>query len=86
MAKGLHLKPEPDGFGFLYGTLVDDAGQSHRVDIMPPLPFWHGDMKLTGEGAPHPTDWVAFIDGEEVARVREKVELVGAIATSIASR
>ena len=75
----LVLKPEPDGFGFLYGTITAPNGVTIRVDIMPPLPHWRGDIKLNGEGAPHPTDWVVFWDGEEVARVTARDDIAPAV-------
>ncbi len=85
MATELHIKPEPDGLGFLYGTLIDAEGTHHRIDIMPPLPHWRGDFKLTGEGSPHATDWVAFVDGEEIARVRVRDNLEAAITERLAA-
>lgn len=70
----LTLKPEPDGYGFIYGDLyIGDA--HHTVNIMPPEHEWRGQIRLDGY-APHPTDWVIYVDGDEVARVtkREDVE------------
>ena len=32
----LELKPEPDGFGYLYGQLFASDGNVYRVDIMTP--------------------------------------------------
>jgi len=75
----LSLNARPDGFGYLYGTVRDDAGQSHDVNIMPPIAHWHGDLKLSGNGAPHPTDWVVYLDGEEIARGRDRDDLKAAI-------
>jgi len=80
----LVLKPEPDGFGFLYGTITDARGNSRRVDIMPPLPCWRGDVKLDGRSAPHPSHWVTYLDGEEVARVGRRDELEAALIAALA--
>ena len=72
----LRLKPMPDGFGLIYGELV--AGDTHyRVDIMPPESEWDGDFKLDGF-PPHPTDWVVYVDGEEITRVRKRGDLAEA--------
>lgn len=79
----LALKAEPDGFGFIYGTLTGSDGECRRVDIMPPLPCWRGDIKLGGNGAPHPTDWVVYLDGEEVARVSTRDDLEAAVLAAL---
>jgi hypothetical protein len=77
----LKLKPEPDGLGFIYGTADVGDGYLYRVNIMPPLPYWRGDIKMDGEFAPHATDWVVYLDGEEIARVRAREDLEAAILT-----
>lgn len=82
----LHIKPEADGFGFLYGTLSDGVGAGCRVDIMPPLPHWHGSIMLTGEGAPHPTDWVVYVDGNEIARVSRREDIEAALVAALPTR
>lgn len=69
----LALKPMPDGLGFIYGMLISHDGTSYRIDIMPPLPHWRGDIQGEGTSAPHPTDWVIYVDGDEIARVAEKI-------------
>jgi hypothetical protein len=70
----LKLRPEPDGYGYIYGEL-EAGGQSYRVNIMPPESEWRDDFKLPGDGAPHPTDYKIFIDGEEIARVRRREDI-----------
>lgn len=75
----LELKPDPDGFGFIYGHLFSPDGEVYRVDIMPPAGEWSGDMKPTGD-LPHPTDWVIHLDGDEIARVRSREDVDDAIA------
>ena len=82
----LELKPEPDGFGYLYGQLFAPDGIVYRVDIMPPVAMWRGDIKLTGAGAPHPTDWVIFANGEEIARVRRREDLADAVSSRLLER
>lgn len=79
----LSLKSEPDGFGFIYGTLSDGGEHTWRVDIMPPLPCWRGDMKMQGSFAPHATDWVVYLDGDEIARVQRREDLQPAIAAAL---
>lgn len=64
----LHLKAQPDGYGFIYGVWVEGE-ESVRVDIMPPRAHWDGDMMLPGQ-EPHATDWVVFANGVEIARVK----------------
>ena len=80
----LELKPMPDGFGFLYGQLhVGD--DSYRVDIMPPEPEWRGDIKMQ-ERLPHPTDWVVYVNGDEIARVRKREDIDTVAMRAIADR
>lgn len=81
----LVLKSEPDGFGFIYGQIIDGDGESYRVDIMPPADRWRGDMRPS-DGLPHPTDWVVLIDGEEIARVRRREDIDAAVQRRIAQR
>ena len=70
----INLKAMPDGFGFIYGEGVDARGETRRINIMPPLPYWRGDIKLdTNE--PHASDWVLYVDGDEVARALSRAEL-----------
>ncbi len=74
----LILKPEPDGSGFIYGTF-ELGDELYRVDIMPPDHAWRGDFKPTGDSAPHATDWVVYLDGEERARVRRREDIAPAV-------
>jgi hypothetical protein len=80
-APTLSLNPRPDGYGYLYGTLVTEEGR-FRVDIMPPRPHWRGDVMLD-DCRPHPTDWVVFVDGEEIARVAQIDNLAATIAPKL---
>jgi len=60
------LNEAPDGYGYFYGTL-QRGEEIERLNIMPPLPYWSGDDKQ-GKYAPHATQWVVYLNGEEVAR------------------
>ena len=82
----LVLNPEPDGFGFLYGRLEVADGTSHTVNVMPPIAEWRGDMKMDGAYAPHPTDWVVYVDGEKIARVARRDDLASAIGRRLLAR
>jgi hypothetical protein len=44
----LQLNSRPDAFGFLYGEHITPAGERIRVDVMPPVAHWAGDMHLDG--------------------------------------
>lgn len=82
MKPKLTLKPHPDGFGFIYGEVVVGDG-ARRVNIMPPRTAWRGDFALPGYG-PHATDWVIYLDDEEIGRVRTREELEDAVLNVIA--
>ena len=79
----LDLKPQPDGYGFIYGELRD-GDDSHIVNIMPPVSHWSGDFKLT-DYEPHETDWVLSLDGEEIARVKERDQIKSKLITKLLS-
>ena len=76
----LKLKPAPDGFGFLYGQLFAPDGAVAHVDVLPPVGEWRGNMKLA-DYPPHATDWIVYADGEEIARVARREDLVDTLAT-----
>ena len=80
---GLKLNERPDGFAFLFGEYTTPKGERIRMDIMPPIAHWNGDLKMTELG-PHATDWVVYADGEEIARVREKDALDRAVDQRLA--
>lgn len=77
------LKPEPDAYGFLYGEVVSERGESLRVDVMPPKPEWRGQIELDGF-APHATEWVAYLEGTDVARSKDQQALAEAIDAYLA--
>ena len=68
----MKIKAQPDEFGFVYGIATDGEGNAIRVDIMPPKKAWHGGTMLQGF-CPHESDWVVYLDGQEVCRVQEAV-------------
>lgn len=68
----LDLKPEPDGMGYLYGRLLLPDGDSRRVDILPPRPFWRGQNEPSGL---EPRQWIIYVDGDEIARVERGEEI-----------
>lgn len=47
----LQLNARPDGYGFLYGMARLTDGTRYRVNVLPPLGQWRGDVKLEGYGA-----------------------------------
>ena len=79
----IKLKPMPDGFGFLYGEAVDARGETRRINIMPPLTHWRGDIKLDKSG-PHPSEWVLYVDGDEVGRAASRGEIHTALECFLA--
>ena len=68
----VELKPEPDGMGYLYGRLLLPNGDSRRLDVLPPRPFWRGQAAPDGI---HPTQWIIYVDGEEIARVERREQI-----------
>ena len=70
----VRLAPEPDGYGFISGKLWDEEGTIHDVNILPPAAEWRGQSRLAGF-EPHASDWILYLDGEEVARVGSGAEL-----------
>ena len=68
----LELKPDPDGFDYRYGEAVTTDGKVYRVNILPPLTHWRGDIK---PGEIDATQWIVYIDGDEVARVARREDI-----------
>jgi len=77
------LRPEPDAYGFLYGEVVSERGETLRVDVMPPEAEWRGQVRLEGF-EPHATEWVVFVEGEEIARVSSQNEISGVVKSRFA--
>jgi hypothetical protein len=72
MVVRLELKSEPDGFGYIYGEAIADNGDRNRVNILPPVPHWRGDIKPSEID---PTKWIIYFDGDEVARIERREDL-----------
>ena len=70
----VRLAPKPDGYGFIYGKVWDEEGAIHDVNILPPAAEWCGQSRLAGF-EPHASDWILYLDGEEIARLRSGAEL-----------
>ena len=71
------LSTRPDGYGFYYG----EARLGHtscRVNVLPPVPLWDGDMKLENH-QPDPEHSIIYVDGEEIARVKRREDLGAAM-------
>jgi hypothetical protein len=81
----VRLNQMPDGFGFIYGTGVDARGEHCHINIMPPLPYWRGDIKLDEKG-PHPSEWVLYVDSDEIARALSRTEIDAALESFLSSR
>ena len=67
------LQPEPDAYGFIYGH----AWRGERMvslNVMPPESEWRGQYELE-DHKPHEAEWVFYIEGREVARVRGQPDL-----------
>lgn len=67
------LKPEPDGMGYLYGTLNLPDGTTMRLDVLPPAPAWRGTIQ---PAEIDPTQWIIYAEGEEVARVARQQDII----------
>ena len=74
----LKLNTRPDAYGWIYGDFISPDGEVIRVDIMPPVAHWDGDMYLEGH-EPHGTDWVLYADGEVIGRVTRRDDLEATI-------
>lgn len=70
----VRLSQEPDGYGFIYGKAWDEQGAIHDVNILPPIGEWRGQSRLQGF-EPDASDWIPYLDGEEIARVNRGLEL-----------
>jgi len=62
------LSKQPDGYGFYYGHLTNEAGEHFIVNVLPPAHLWSGDQRLPGY-EPDEKAWILYADGEEVGRV-----------------
>ena len=81
----VYLNAEADAYGFLNGDAIVGAESHHSVNVMPPRKYWTGQMELEGY-EPHDADWVLFLDGEEVGRVREPDSIETVLARTLINR
>ncbi len=77
----LDLNPVPDAYGFIYGQARRDD-QLFDVNVLPPKSEWRGQVKLDGY-TPDELDWIVYVDGEEVARVRERTAVEAALRNAL---
>lgn len=77
----LDLKPVPDAYGFIYGR-AQRGNDVFDVNVLPPKSQWRGQFKLDGY-TPDEHDWILYVDGEEVARLRERTDIEGAVAGAL---
>jgi len=62
------LSQQPDGYGFYYGQLTNEAGEHFIINVLPPAHLWSGDQMLPGY-EPDDKTWILYADSEEVGRV-----------------
>jgi len=67
------LQARPDAYGFIYGTGWHGE-RMFSCNVMPPKSHWRGQYQLEGYRS-HETDWVFYIEGREVARLRDQPDL-----------
>ena len=70
----VNLSHDQDGYGFYYGHVKRGDDLVCNVNLLPPAPQWSGDIKMEGY-EPHPTEWIVFADGEELARISERGDI-----------
>ena len=70
----LELKSDQDGMGFWYGSCLDHEGKRRRVDILPPKSEPRPHFVIS-HSLMHETDWIVYLDGEEIGRVRKRDEV-----------
>lgn len=68
----LALKPQQDGLGYYYGEYETNDGKKLRIDLQPPQT--HPNPYFVNRPAEEfdPVDWIVYVGGVEVARVRER--------------
>jgi hypothetical protein len=69
----VNLKAAPDGYGFIYGQAWR-GDRTFNINVMPPQAYWRGQRILDGY-EPHASDWVFYIDGNEVGRLSGEPDL-----------
>ena len=71
----LILKPEQDGMGYFYGTYAGDDGSAVRVDVLPPHSHPRPVFVMNTPAEQHPTQWIVYANGQEIARVERREDL-----------
>jgi hypothetical protein len=69
----VNLKAEPDGYEFIYGQAYR-GDSAFIINVMPPQAHWRGQCMLDGY-EPHTSDWVFYVDGNEVGRLGGEPDL-----------
>ena len=75
------FKPEQDGMGYFYGTL-ERGDEHHRIDLLPPKSEPKPFFVMSTEHM-HDTDWIVYVDGEEIARVRHRHDIEQALIKAL---
>jgi hypothetical protein len=73
---GLQLSHELRG-GFYYGW-VDRNGELVRVEVLPPVHMWRGDVHLE-RWKPDAKAWIVYLHGREFARVERYEDITKAL-------
>lgn len=69
--------------GYFYGQWVSDDGTHARVDVLPPASH-PCPLFVIENQAMHPTYWLIFADGEEVARASSERAIEAALSKVLA--
>ena len=80
----LELKSDQDGMGFWYGSCLDHEGKRRRVDILPPKSEPRPHFVIS-HSLMHETDWIVYLDGEEIARLSRRDEAQAAITKHLST-
>ncbi len=71
---------DPDGCGYIYGDVVHKDGTRLGVNILQPLKVRRsqiGYMLIPMEDEEPNDDWIVYLDGEEIARIKTIEALEG---------
>ena len=72
----LQLSVEPRG-GYYYGW-TERNGELVRVEVLPPVHLWRGDVQLEG-WKPDASAWIVYMNGREFARVERYEDIATAL-------
>ncbi len=79
----LTLTSVQDGLGYFYGTCTTDAGDTVRVDVLPPKSHPRPAFVIDHDGM-HESDWIVFVDGEEIGRGASREAAIALIEAALA--